>query len=87
MADDRRKNRQVIQALQSESTWLQKALFALTKVEEARERRAEIQGADSDPLEIKVGKTAVTLAAVEEALEDRVSVLMEDVRERRKVVR
>ncbi len=80
--------RREIRALQREATWLQKALFALGKVEEAREAAAELNDEEATPLMVVVEDgPGLPLEAVEEALETRVKELLEVVRERRRILR
>lgn len=84
--NDRRKQRNELRLIQREATWLQKALFALAKATDARERLQDDEDADASlVLELEEGK--VPLDAVEEALEARVQKLLEGVRERRRILR
>ncbi|HSM04035.1 MAG TPA: hypothetical protein VK858_05415 [Longimicrobiales bacterium] len=87
MSDNKKTRRLLLKAMQSESTWLQKALFALGKAEDARESLAELMDEDLEPVRVGSGKKAVSLTEVGEALEQRVSVLMEEVQEERRVLR
>lgn len=87
MSDKKKTRRLLLKAMQSESTWLQKALFALSKAEDARESLAELMDEDLEPVRVGSGKKAVSLSEVGEALEQRVSTLMEEVQEERRVLR
>jgi hypothetical protein len=84
----RRRKRREIKFMNNEAVWLQKALFALQKVEMVREKIAELNG-DDDPepfvLEHESGELEVEV--FQEAMEARVQHLLKEVRERRKVVR
>ena len=87
MSDKKKTRRLLLKAMQSESTWLQKALFALNKAEDARESLAELMDEELEPVMVGAGKTAVSLSEIGEALENRVSSLMEEVQEERRVLR
>lgn len=88
MSDARRRKRREIKLLTNESVWLQKALFALQKVEAVREKMAELNGEDeAAPLVLELGRKKLKVEEFEEALENRVEHLLEEVRERRKVIR
>lgn len=87
MNDRRRMQRREIRLIQRESTWLQKALFALGKAEEAREGLAELHGEEPEPFKVSLEGRAVSLEDLEEALDDRIQELLEVVRERRREVR
>jgi len=87
LSDSRRQQRREIRLIQREATWLQKALFALGKATESREK-LEGNGEDDDAsyvLELESGPLAMEV--VEDGLEARVKELLELVRERRKVLR
>lgn len=81
---ERREKRKEIRSLQSESVWLQKAVFALNKAETAREKVEEIRGNEPGTYTLDVGGRDVTLEDVEEALSNRVEALMKSVREMRR---
>lgn len=88
MSDARRRKRREIKLLSNESVWLQKALFALQKVEGIREKMAELNGdEDPDPIVFEADGGEIHVEAFQEAMENRVKYLLEEVRERRKVVR
>lgn len=84
MSEDRKRQRKVMRHMQSESTWLQKALFALRKAEDAHEKLAESRGEEADSYTLSVGGGAVAVTDVEDALEERVERLMKTVREMRR---
>lgn len=88
MSDARRRKRREIKLLSNESVWLQKALFALQKVEDIREKMAELNGDDDpDPIVFEGEDGEIRVEAFQDAMENRVKYLLEEVRERRKVVR
>lgn len=88
MSDARRRKRREIKLLTNESVWLQKALFALQKVETVRDKMAELNGEDeAEPLVLEHGKKKLKVEEFQEGLEARVEMLLEQVRERRKVIR
>lgn len=81
-----RNKRLLMKAMQNESTWLQKALFALAKAEDARVTRAELSEEKVDELKAPAKGKFAPLSAFQDALEGRVSSLMEDLQEQRRVV-
>ena len=83
MSDDKRRQRRKTRLMQSESSWLQKALFALRKVEDTRDRIADLDDSDPEPYTFSVGDRDVPLEEVEDAIEARASALLEEVRQRR----
>jgi hypothetical protein len=88
LSDARRRKRREIKLLSNESVWLQKALFALQKVEGIREKIAELHGdEDPEPLVFEADGQELRVEDFQEAMENRVKYLLEEVRERRKVVR
>ena len=87
MNDRKRMQRREIRLIQRESTWLQKALFALGKAEEAREALAELKGDEPETFQITVEGRDVSLEGLEDALDGRIQKLMEEVRERRRKIR
>jgi hypothetical protein len=87
MNDRKRMQRREIRLIQRESTWLQKALFALGKAEEAREALAELKGDEPEAFQITVEGRDVSLEGLEDALDGRIQKLMEEVRERRRKIR
>jgi len=63
--------------LQTESTWLQKLLFALGKVEEARDKLAATQDEKLHPLVVLADGTPVPIAMVASGVRRRVDEVME----------
>jgi hypothetical protein len=86
-SQDRRQQRQEIRYIQSESAWLQKALFALHKAETAREKLEEAQGKSPRPYALTMGGERVELEVFEEALEARAQSLLAELQARRQVMR
>lgn len=84
MSDDKkRRQRRETRLMQSESSWLQKALFALRKVEETRDRIADLNDRDPVPYTLDVEGRSARLEAVEDALDERAKGLLNEIRERR----
>lgn len=83
----RRKRRREIQLLSNESAWLQKALFALQKAEMAREKLAETRDEEPPPFELDLDHDTLSVEEFQEALENRVRHLLDDVRDRRRRLR
>ena len=87
MNDDRRRQRKETRILQDESVWLQKALFALRKAEDAHERLFDLREEEAEPYTLVVEDRGIAMEAIEDALEERVERLIKNVRERRRTVR
>jgi hypothetical protein len=85
VSESRRKQRQEIRLIQREATWLQKALFALGKAAEAREKLDGNGEDDGYVLELEEGP--LSLESLEDGMEARVKELLELMRERRRVLR
>jgi hypothetical protein len=85
--DDRREVRKEIRLIQSESVWLQKALFALRKAEGAREKVADALEEEQPNYTLTVAGSELQLEDLEESLETRIEQLMQTVREMRKTLR
>lgn len=83
---DHRDHRKATSLLQTESRWLQRALFALNKAREARAKLAEGRGVDPDSIRLKPKNGYVTLAELEGSIAERVEVLVETLNERRRLV-
>lgn len=83
----RRRRRREIQLLSSESAWLQKALFALQKAEAAREKLADSRDEDVPPFELPLDDETLSVEEFQEAMENRIHDLLEDVRGRRRTLR
>lgn len=87
MNDDRRRYRRETQLLSSESAWLQKALFALQKAEDAREKLTESRGDEDAPFHLFPDGSTLVLEDIQEGLENRIRELLDEVRERRRSLR
>ena len=74
---DRQRARKIEGQLQTESTWLQKLLFALGKVEEARDKLAATQDETLEPLVMLDDGTPVPIALVAANVRQRVDEVME----------
>lgn len=85
MSQDQKKRlaRREMRLIQQEATWLQKAVFALGKVDESREKLADLRGSEPEPFILKVGRKTVDLDDVVEAIEVQVAETLEMLRERR----
>lgn len=77
--------RQLMKAMQNESTWLQKALFALNKAEDARSTVIELSEDEVEELRAPASGDYATLADFRTALEERVQFIMDDLQEKRRV--
>lgn len=84
METDRRQARKEIGFLQSESVWLQKALFALRKAEAARESLADARSEALEPYSLPVGGRDVLVEELDKALDERVESLVQTVRTMRR---
>lgn len=87
MTDARRRKRREIKFLSNESTWLQKALFALHKAETAREKWADLQGEEDIPFVLPHSDGELQVDDFVEAIEGRISELLAEVKERRRAIR
>ena len=87
MATDRRQRRKEIKLLSTESAWLQKALFALHKAEDAREKLADSQGEEASDFILDLDGKHLDVEDFQEAMENRIKTLLDEVRERRKILR
>lgn len=87
VAKDKRQLRKERRLVQSESRWMQKALFALGKAETAREKLAKARKEELEPETVKVGGNSLTLDNLRDAIQDRVETLAEVLQERREVTR
>jgi hypothetical protein len=87
VSDERRQVRKEIRLIQSESVWLQKALFALRKAEAAREKVADAREEKQETYSFAVGGSDLLLEDLEESLEARIELLVQKVREMRKSLR
>jgi len=64
LKEERRIQRKEIQALSSESAWLQKALFALGKAEDARDALAELRRKEPGAFELELDGKVLSVAEV-----------------------
>ena len=87
MSDTRRMKRREIKVLSTESTWLQKALFALQKAETAREKWADLHDEEELDFVLPHDDGDVEVDTFREAVENRISDLLSEVKELRRVVR
>lgn len=87
MSNARRKKRREIKLLSTESTWLQKALFAIQKAETAREKWADLQEEEDVEFILPHDDGELRVDYFVEAAENRISQLLEEVRERRQILR
>lgn len=83
---EKRRKRREMRLIQQEATWLQKAVFAFGKVEDLREKIADLNETEPEPLTLEIEGTEVGLDDVSEALEERVQGTLEMLRERRGMV-
>lgn len=85
---ERRRKRKEIRLIQSHSSWLQKALFALQKADDARDKLSDARGDDeAEPFVLSHDGSDISVEAFEEALEGRIQELLTDTRERRRAMR
>ena len=78
-----RDKKQAIQErkiLQGESRWLQKAMFALSKAGDEREKLAKTRNGAVEAMMVRVGKKSYEIEAVRSAIQDAVEQRMESVR-------
>ena len=87
MSKARRKKRREIKVLSTESTWLQKALFALNKAETAREKWADLREQDDVDFVLPHDDGELEVDIFREAMENRISELLTEVKELRRIVR
>ncbi len=85
--DRRRQDRREIRLQQRESSWLQKALFALGKAEDTREKLADTRNEEPFTYTIQLDDREISMEELEDALQSRIEYLMETVRERRRRLR
>lgn len=87
MSDSKRQQRREIRLIQREATWLQKALFALGKASETRQKLESGGGDDDGSFVLELETGPLPLDVLEDGLEARVKDLLELARERRKISR
>ncbi|MEJ2541763.1 MAG: hypothetical protein P8188_17660 [Gemmatimonadota bacterium] len=73
--------------LSTESTWLQKALFALQKAESAQEKWADLHEEEEANFVLPYDGGELDVDTIREAIENRISDLLSEVKERRRVIR
>jgi len=83
---EKRKQRREMRLIQQEATWLQKAVFAFGKVEDLREKIADLNETEPEPLVVEIEGSEVSLDDVSTALEEKVQATLEMLRERRGMV-
>lgn len=83
---EKRRKRREMRLIQQEATWLQKAVFAFGKVEDLREKIADLKETEPDPLTMTIDGSDVSLDDVSKALEEKVQATLEMLRERRGMV-
>lgn len=83
---EKRKKRREMRLIQQEATWLQKAVFAFGKAEDVREKIADLNDTEPEPLTVEIENREVDLDDVSEALEERVQSTLNMLRERRGMV-
>lgn len=88
--EKRRENR-ARRIIRSESRWLQKAIFALSKAEEARTKLADLYDDDPEDFTVEVNGKNQDVAEIgtllREAVEERLQQQREELRERMKARR
>lgn len=82
MADDTQTRRKLESQIENESRWLQRTLFDLGKAREARAKHTEISGETLDPLIVLDDGTRLPLDRLEEIIQARVDILMQDLGQR-----
>lgn len=82
MSNTTQLERKEARHLRSETAWLQKAMFALTKAEASHEKYADLGEGDGE-CKVKINGRKVSLSDINEALEARVGELREMTRDRR----
>lgn len=83
---EKRKKRREMRLIQQEATWLQKAVFAFGKAEDIREKIADLNETEPEPLTVQIEGSEVSLDDVSEALEEKIQGTLEMLRERRGMV-
>lgn len=83
---EQRRKRREMRLMQQEATWLQKAVFAFGKVEDIREKIADLNETEPDPFTVTLEGDEILLDDISEALEERVQGTLDMLRERRGMV-
>lgn len=81
--DQLRKERKVNQLLQEESRWLQKVMFGLNKVRDARAALTEVRDKAPAPIPWSEPDNIQSIEGINEALTARVEYLVSLLKERR----
>jgi|GEM_PF-7095506 len=81
---ERRERRREIRHLKNESVWLQKALFAFRKAEDAHEQLADTRGQKVDSYMVPIGEEEIAFEELEAGLDKKIDALMKEVREMRR---
>lgn len=84
MSKDRQQQRREMRHIKNESVWLQKALFALRKAEDAREQLSDIRNEKVESYAIPIGDRDIVFEDLEDALDVRIESLIKTVREMRR---
>lgn len=87
VSDAKKRKRRDLKLLTNESVWLQKALFAFNKAEAAWEKRMENNGNEDADYELQHNGDVFPVEDFVEAIEERVSGILTEVKERRKILR
>lgn len=77
---DKRQLVQERKLLRSQSRWLQKALFALSKAEDDQEKLSEVRGERHEPMVVTVGGATHELGEVTDSLREAVMARLEALR-------
>lgn len=83
---EKRKKRREMRLIQQEATWFQKAVFAFGKAEDIREKIADLNETEPEPLTVQIEGSQVSLDDVSKALEEKIQGTLEMLRERRGMV-
>ena len=86
VSKEKRMKRRRLRALQSESAWLQKALFALRKAGAANEKAADAVDQEPAGYELTVDGDAMPIEVFEAALQHRAEVLLATTKEMRRAL-
>lgn len=80
---ERRARRREMTHLKNEAVWLQKALFAFRKAEDAREQLADTRDEKAVPYMVPLDEGEVRFEDIETGLDRRVAELLKEVRKMR----
>ena len=87
MSKAARKKRREIKVLSTESTWLPPAIFALNKAETAREKWADLREQDDVDFALPHDDGELEVDTFREGMENRISELLTEVKDLRRVLR